>query len=107
MLSAPAPAEPRGLYFICINADIGRQFEFIQDTWLNDQHFQGLYSDPDPIAAGVTAVPNQTVVNLTFTVQSCPVRQKLPNLPNFITTRGGAYFFLPGINALRYIGSQK
>jgi hypothetical protein len=27
-------------------------------------------------------------------------------MPQFIKVRGGAYFFLPGIKALRYFGQQ-
>ena len=30
-------------------------------------------------------------------------RGGLAGLPQFVTVRGGAYFFLPGIRALRYI----
>ena len=41
----------RGLHFICLNANIQRQFEFIQHTWLNNPKFAGLYDDADPIAA--------------------------------------------------------
>ena len=40
---------PRGLLFLCINADIERQFEFIQQTWANSPKFGGLYTDSDPI----------------------------------------------------------
>jgi hypothetical protein len=29
--------------------------------------------------------------------------QRLSGLPQFVTVRGGAYFFLPGIRALRYL----
>jgi Dyp-type peroxidase family len=105
ILDAPPPSSPRGLYFICVNADIGRQFEFLQDTWVNNPNFQSLYNDPDPIAAGVTRDPKGNLPTPVFTVQGCPVRRKVENLPNFVTTRGGAYFFLPGISALKYLGS--
>jgi len=27
----------RGLHFICLNADIERQFEFVQQTWINSR----------------------------------------------------------------------
>ena len=33
----------RGLHFICLNADLGRQFEFIQNFWINNPKFDGLY----------------------------------------------------------------
>ncbi len=85
----------RGLHFICLNANIGRQFEFVQQTWANDPRFNGLYHDPDPIIG-----PGGT-----FTEQGRPVRKAIHNLPPFIRVRGGGYFFLPGIRTLRYLAA--
>jgi hypothetical protein len=31
--------------------------------------------------------------------------RRVAGLPQFVTVRGGAYFFLPGIRALRYLAS--
>ena len=49
--STPPPADdpPRGLYFLALVGNIARQFEFIQHTWLNNPHFDGLYEEPDPL----------------------------------------------------------
>jgi len=33
------------------------------------------------------------------------VRKKIAGLPAFTTVRGGAYFFLPGLKALRYLST--
>ena len=41
----------RGLHFICFNTHIGRQFEFIQNSWINNPKFDGLYEDDDPLWA--------------------------------------------------------
>jgi deferrochelatase/peroxidase EfeB len=38
----------RGLHFICLNADLGRQFEFIQNFWINNPKFDGLYDEKGP-----------------------------------------------------------
>jgi hypothetical protein len=35
---------------MCLNADIERQFEFIQQTWLRAPSFHGLRSEVDPVA---------------------------------------------------------
>ena len=35
------------------------------------------------------------------------VRQRIAGLPQFVTVRGGAYFFLPSLRALRYFVSAK
>ena len=39
----------RGLQFLCFNANIDRQFEFIQQHWCNNPHFAGLDNSRDPI----------------------------------------------------------
>jgi hypothetical protein len=39
----------------------------------------------------------------TFTAPARPVRRRYRDLPQFVRTGGGAYFFLPGISALRYL----
>ncbi|MFC6986923.1 hypothetical protein [Streptomyces cirratus] len=87
----------RGLHFLCLGANISRQFEFIQHTWLNNAHFNGLYDGPDPVVA---ARQNH---DATFTVQARPVRTRYRDLPQFVSVQGGAYFFLPGLQALRYL----
>lgn len=95
-LAAPTsgPDDERGLHFICLCANIERQFEFVQYTWVNSPKFDGLYEDPDPLIAGGSR---------TFTVQAAPVRKRYLQLPAFVQTRGGGYFFLPGLTALRYL----
>ena len=42
---------------------------------------------------------------LEFTIPKRPIRKTLKGLPAFTTLKGGAYFFLPGINALRYLAA--
>jgi Dyp-type peroxidase family len=86
-----------GLYFICLAASLARQFEFVQHTWLNNPTFNGLYDDADPLTAG------RPPAGGTFTAPARPVRRRYLGLPQFVRTRGGAYFFLPGISALRYL----
>jgi Dyp-type peroxidase family len=92
-----SPPRGTGLYFICLVASLARQFEFVQHTWLNNPTFHGLYDDNDPLAG--TRHPR----GATFTVPGRPVRRRYRDLPQFVRTRGGAYFFLPGISALRYL----
>ena len=41
--------QERGLHFICLNADLVRQFEFVQATWAASPKFGGLYDDADPL----------------------------------------------------------
>ena len=93
----------RGLHFICFNTHIGRQFEFIQHTWLNNPKFDGLYEDDDPFVGdrgGTSGTPGGT-----FTIQSEPVRTRVTGMPRFSQVRGGGYFFMPGIRAVRFLSS--
>jgi len=100
----------RGLHFICFNTDLGRQFEFVQSTWVNSMKFDGLYADPDPVIA-----PHRDPENPAthpeevsrFTVQQCPVRHRVSGIPRFVTVRGGAYLFMPGLKALKYLSDPK
>jgi deferrochelatase/peroxidase EfeB len=39
----------RGLLFICLNTDIARQFEFVQQTWLMNKNFHALFDETDPL----------------------------------------------------------
>ena len=102
-LAPPEPdeleADPRGLHFICLVGNIARQFEFVQHTWLNDPRFLGLYDNPDPLLSPAPAGGR------SFTVPAEPVRVRYTGLPRFVSVRGGGYFFLPGIRALRYLAT--
>jgi Dyp-type peroxidase family len=87
----------RGLMFAFVGAHLGRQFEFVQSEWMNDSAFFGAKSEKDPVAgAGIGTG--------TFDVPRRPVRMRLNGLPRFVVTRGGEYCFLPGLNALRWLG---
>jgi Dyp-type peroxidase family len=89
----------RGLYFICFNGDLERQFEFVQQTWLGSPVFGGLYGETDSI------IGTQPLGGGTMTIPREPVRQRVHGLSRFVTVRGGAYFFLPGLRALKYLAA--
>jgi len=86
-----------GLYFMCLNANLARQYEFVQHTWVNNPSFNGLYDEPDPL------VSPRGGKGTYFSLPGKPVRRRYADLPQFVHMRGGAYFFLPGIRALRYL----
>jgi Dyp-type peroxidase family len=91
--------QDRGLHFLCLGANLARQFEFIQQTWINNPRFAGLADSPDPLLGA--AVDGRR----TFSVPALPIRTRYRDLPRFVSVRGGAYFFLPGIRALRYLAN--
>jgi Dyp-type peroxidase family len=89
--------KPRGIHFFAINADISRQFNFVQQVWVNNPAFNGLYDTKDPIlgdndGTGFMEVPRQHLDRL-----------RLPNIPRFVKVKGGGYFFMPSITAARYV----
>jgi deferrochelatase/peroxidase EfeB len=96
---SPNPHE-RGLHFICLNSNISRQFEFVQGAWLMSAKFNGVGDESDPVL-GLTKTFSRPREN--------GLRERCNDLPQFVRVRGGAYFFLPSVRALRYfatVGSQ-
>jgi Dyp-type peroxidase family len=91
--------EERGLFFVCVNANIRRQFEFVQQTWVNNTKFDGLYDERDPlIGAGDEGA-------FGFSIPGEPARTRLEGLPRFVDVRGGEYFFLPSVRAIEFLGN--
>ena len=81
-----------GLIFVCFQASIKRQFEFVQSEWMGHGNAFGLGSDPDFIGGPSAG---------KMTIQGAPPR--FVPMRRFVITRGGGYFFAPGIEALRHI----
>ena len=107
--STPDPAA--GLHFLCLNANIARQFEFVQGAWLSNAKFAGLTGEQDPLVGNrepfpkppVIAVPQQTD---SFTRPGAePSQRRAREVPQFVKVQGGAYFFLPGLSALKWVAS--
>ena len=103
IIGRPGDQRERGLHFICFNTQIGRQFEFIQHTWVNSPKFDGLYEDDDPLIGDRGNAAQQSAG--AFTIQQEPMRQRVTGMPRFVTVLGGGYFFMPGISAVRYVAS--
>ncbi len=107
---APAPPNDpeRGLHFICVNANISRQFEFLQNGWMMNTKFSGLTGESDPLLGNREALPGCPVTGDFIMQEDGGVRRRVSGLPQFVTVRGGAYFFLPSLRALRYFaGTQR
>jgi deferrochelatase/peroxidase EfeB len=94
----PAEGGNPGLLFMCLNGDIERQFEFLQQTWLRSPNFHGLACEKDPLLGDA----EEGVCSYTVPTRDGPVR--LGPMPRFVTTKGGGYFFLPGKRLVEYLG---
>lgn len=102
-LSAPTTAVETGLQFVCLCADLARQFEFVQGAWIAGTKFAGLPHEGDPLMGNRLSAPDEPdTARFTMPRAGCPSRV-IEGLPTFVDVVGGAYFFLPGVRALRYL----
>ena len=67
--------------------------------------FGGLSEESDPLLGSRAPSPGCPVTSAFSLPQASGLRRRLTGLPQFVTVRGGAYFFLPGLRALRYLTS--
>jgi deferrochelatase/peroxidase EfeB len=95
----------RGIHFICLVANIRRQFEFIQNVWANNFTFADLCNEVDPLIAP-RPLKLEPLCN-EFTVQDPELRRNYREIPQFTRVIGGSYFFLPGIAALKFLAKYK
>lgn len=100
----------KGIMFLCLNADIERQFEFVQQTWIGSCKFHGLNDEIDPITGQgyyqIDPVTKKKVFKtggLGFTIQHANKSKKIGSFKSFVTVKGGGYFFAPGKDALKFI----
>jgi Dyp-type peroxidase family len=89
----------RGVVFMCLQASIARQFEFVQSQWLGDGNALRLGDDQDVIAG-----PQDHDGTRKMTIPGSPPHFLGP-LSRVVTVRGGEYFFCPGVNGLRHIAA--
>jgi deferrochelatase/peroxidase EfeB len=99
----PPDDAPRGLHFACLCANVSRQFEFVQNAWLMNTKFNGMTEESDPLLGNRAAVGDCPVTGNFSIPRNGQLARRLTRVPQFVSVRGGAYFFLPGIRALRYI----
>jgi hypothetical protein len=111
----PTPT-PRGLIGYFINASISNQFEFLTGQWNLTSEFVKSASGPGGANAGnaVFNISGEDVFlgvndppSSSFTLAALGAKGKnntlVTGFPRLITTRGGAYCFLPSISGLRYL----
>lgn len=109
---------PRGLIGYFINGSLTNQFEFLQGQWILTDAFVKAATGPLGSSAG-NAVFNisgedpllgvNDPSHSSFTLAALGPKGKnnthVTGFPPFVTTRGGAYCFLPSITGLRYLAA--
>jgi Dyp-type peroxidase family len=94
--------ESRGIIFIAFNSGFD-QFEFVQRFWVNfgDDFEQG--NDTDPIVGvgqrGQMVIPGDEATGRRPFICF--------DIPRFVETKGGDYFFVPSLAALRLLASGR
>jgi deferrochelatase/peroxidase EfeB len=87
---------PRGAYFLFISAKAMATIEFLQQEWINDGNFIGIGDERDPIIG-------LQEDDAKFTIPRDPVRRLVRGIETFNVLRGGEYFFMPSIFALKWL----
>ena len=118
-----------GLLFMCYQADICEQFEFIQRFWCNNPVFlEPAFSEgttnknkdydktgldavigqsqdsPDPEIGEIPLPPKNWIKDWGSTIQSLNL-EKEEEFGQFVTLKGGEYFFSPSISFLKNLDS--
>ncbi len=86
----------RGAIFLFISAKAMATIEFLQQEWINDGNFIGVGDERDPIIG-------LQQEDATFTIPKDPVRRRVHGIETFNVLRGGEYFFMPGLSALKWL----
>ena len=98
-LSEQDDEAPHGLHFIFISAKAMATMEFLQQEWINNGNFMSLGEERDPNVGSQQD-------GATFTIPQKPVRRRIHGIETFNVLRGGEYFFLPSLTALRWLGKE-
>lgn len=102
-----ADSDEHGIVMLAVCASLFRQFEFVQQQWINYGLDARAGNDTCPLvgnhsAGGISGPPAK------FVIPSDPKSGRPPfiveGLPQFVETRGGEYFFVPSMTALRMLG---
>ena len=91
---------PRGAYFLFMSAKAMATIEFLQQEWINDGNFIGAGNERDPIVG-------LQEEGATFTIPKEPVRRRVHGIETFNVLRGGEYFFMPSLSALKWLADAE
>lgn len=96
-LSEEADSVERGAIFLFISAKAMATMEFLQQEWINEGNFINIGEERDPIIG-------RQEEGAYFTIPKEPVRRRCHGIETFNVLRGGEYFFMPSLSALRWLG---
>ena len=91
-----------GIIFMALNVDIERQFEFVQQQWINYGNDFKEGNDRE-ILTGNHSTDGFGKMVIQAEKNSGKPPYFVKNIPRLVETRGGEYFFIPSLTALRMI----
>src|SRR5262245_26833961 len=89
---------PRGAICLFSSAKAMATIEFLQQEWINDGNFVRLGDERDPIIG-------RQEEDATFTIPKEPVRRRIHGIQTFNVLKGGEYFFVPSMSALKWLAN--
>ncbi len=98
----PEASEEHGIIFIACCADLKRQFEFVLQQWINYGMDVNSGNDTCPVI-GPHATNEKFIIPADKSTGGQPYVMNA--IKQFVTTRGGEYFFMPSITVIRMIGA--
>lgn len=105
-MTSSSPNGGSGLQFVCLSGNILRQFEFVQSAWSVASGFAGTREQRDPLLGHRCPLANGTPTDSFMRVDEAGLQQKTRGLPQFVTVKGGGYFFLPGLRTIEYLAQR-
>jgi Dyp-type peroxidase family len=97
------PEKNVGLLFMCFQADLARQFEFVQAKWGTNSNFPGARTGLDPVIGRGGTYGQQWPP--AWGNPDPALRQPF-DFAGFVTLKGGEYFFAPSISFLAGLGAK-
>ena len=90
-----------GVVMLIMCASLARQYEFVQQQWINYGNDNNAGNDTDPLLG----LHDKTA---KFVIPAADASGHAPfiadKLPQFVEAKGGAYFFMPSLTALSMLG---
>lgn len=104
--AAPDDGKERGIIFLALCSSLFRQFEFVQQQWMQYGLDFNTGSDTCPVIGNHPPIEGGPPAKMMIVAD--PAGQDLPflcdRIPQLVEPRGGDYFFVPSMTALRLIG---
>lgn len=91
--------QQRGLLFTCYVTSIADQFEFVQQSWVDEPDFPQVGSGVDPIIGQPSTGTLPFLGAAPFSEN--PANKPQLNVAHFVTMQGGEYFFAPALDAIQ------